>query len=77
MWFFGGAGFTASFVAFLLSFMPPSQINIGSPTLYSSILIGCFMLAIATPLLIFALRKPDWRNAALTDFEPLSDKAPQ
>jgi hypothetical protein len=57
--------------------MPPSQINIGSPTLYSSILIGCFMLAIATPLLIFALRKPDWRNAALTDFEPLSDKAPQ
>lgn len=77
MWFFGGAGFTASFVAFLLSFMPPSQINIGSPALYSSILIGCFMLAIATPLLIFALRKPDWRNAALTNFEPLSDKAPQ
>ena len=76
MWVFGGAGFTASFIAFALSFMPPSQIDIGSPMLYSMILIVCFLLAIATPLWIFTRRKANWRNAAASDFEPLSARAP-
>ena len=76
MWIFGGAGFTASLIAFALSFMPPSQIFIGSPALYSSILIACFTLAVAIPLVIFAQRKPEWRVTSASDFEPLSDRSP-
>ena len=76
IWVFGGAGFSASLIAFALSFMPPSQIPIGSPARYSSILIGCFALAVATPLLVYALRKPGWRISSESDFEPLSKEAP-
>ncbi len=77
MWIFGGAGFMASFIAFALSFMPPSQISIGSPAAYSSILIVSFILALAIPLLLYAQRKPDWRLSSEEDFEPLSDQAPK
>lgn len=76
MWVFGGAGFTASFIAFALSFMPPSQIVIGSPATYSAILVASFVLAVATPLIVYAQRKNDWRFSSGSDFEPLSDRAP-
>ena len=40
MWLIGGLGFLGSLLAFVLSFIPPGQISVGSPTLYVAILIG-------------------------------------
>lgn len=64
MWIIGGAGFVASALALASSLVPPSQIGIGSPTLYLGLLIGLTVLIITTPLLLYARRKPHWRDPA-------------
>nr|WP_043541338.1 putative glutamine/gamma-aminobutyrate antiporter GadC [Salinispora pacifica] len=64
MWIIGGAGFVASALALASSLVPPSQIGIGSPTLYLGLLIGLAVLIITTPLLLYARRKPHWRDPA-------------
>ena len=71
MWIFAGAGLVGSLIAFVLSFVPPSQISVGSPTTYVMILIAGNALFIAIPLLIYAARKPHWKTAeGAADFEP-------
>jgi len=71
MWVFAGAGLIGSLIAFVLSFVPPSQISVGSPTTYVLILIAGNLLFVAIPLIIYAVRKPHWKNAEdATDFEP-------
>ena len=37
MWLIGGLGFLGSLLAFVLSFIPPSQISVGSPSTRSSV----------------------------------------
>ena len=39
MWLVGGLGFCGSLLAFVLSFIPPSQISTGSNTVWFSVLI--------------------------------------
>ena len=71
MWLFAGIGFIGSLIAFLLSFVPPSQIAVGSPTTYVWILIAGNVIFVAIPLIIYAIRKPHWTTAEGTsDFEP-------
>ena len=42
MWLIGGLGFCGSLLAFVLSFIPPSQIAVGSNTVWFAVLIiGC------------------------------------
>ncbi len=75
MWIFAGVGFIGSLIAFFLSFVPPSQIKVGSSTVYVVILIGGNVLLVAIALIIYALRKPHWKQpeaAAAADFEPFS-----
>ncbi len=56
---------------FVLSFVPPSQISVGSPTTYVLILIAGNLSFVAIPLIIYAVRKPHWKNAEdAADFEP-------
>ncbi|CRY53885.1 putative amino acid permease [Yersinia intermedia] len=71
MWIIGGAGWIASIVVFLLSFVPPSQIAIGSPKTYVCILIIATLFFIILPLLIYAFRKPHWRDEK-ADFAPFT-----
>ncbi len=71
MWFFAGIGFIGSLLAFVLSFIPPAQIAVGSPALYVALLIGGTIFFIALPLVVYANRRPEWRMPN-TDFEPFS-----
>ena len=74
MWLVGGLGFLGSLLALILSFIPPGQIKVGSPTLYVGILIGLSVLFVAIPFVIFAIRKPHWRDPD-SDFAPFTWEA--
>lgn len=71
MWLLGGLGFSGALLAFVLSFIPPSQISVGSNTVWFSVLIiGCIAV-VGTPFVIYAMRKPSWRNPqAAAEFAP-------
>lgn len=76
MWIFAGVGLAGSLTAFVLSFVPPSQISVGSPTTYVTILIVGNLLFVGIPLLIYASRKPEWKTeAGAADFEPFGWEA--
>ena len=69
MWLIAGVGFLGSLLAFVLSFIPPGQIAVGSNAMwYSVLVIGCIVV-VAVPLIIYALRKPSWKDESAT-FEP-------
>lgn len=74
MYFWGGLGLLGSLLAFFLSFIPPSQISIGSPTTYVLFLIGLVILFVVIPLIIFACRKPSWKDPE-SDFAPFTWEA--
>lgn len=69
IWIVAGIGFLGALLAFILSFIPPSQINTGSNTVWFTVLIlGC-VIFVAIPLIIYALRKPSWKNPK-AEFSP-------
>ncbi|MBQ2367385.1 MAG: amino acid permease [Bacteroidaceae bacterium] len=69
MWVVAGMGFLGSLLAFVLSFIPPAQIAIGSNAVWYTVLtIGCIVVVIA-PFIIYAARKPGWVDKNST-FEP-------
>ena len=70
IWIVAGIGFLGALLAFILSFIPPSQINTGSNTVWFTVLIiGC-VIFVAIPLIIYSLRKPSWKdpNAQIEPF---------
>ena len=71
MWLIAGVGFCGALFAFVLSFIPPSQISTGSNTVWFSVLIiGCIVVVVA-PMIIYAMRKPTWKDPqAAKDFQP-------
>ena len=77
MWLLGGLGFLGSLLAFVLSFIPPGQIATGSNTVwYSVLVIGC-LLVVGVPFVIYALRKPSWRDPqAAAEFAPFHWEQP-
>ena len=71
MWLLGGLGFCGSLLAFILSFIPPGQIAVGSKAVWFSVLIiGCLVVVII-PFIIYSMRKPSWQDAtAAAEFAP-------
>ena len=62
MWIIGTVGFAGSLLAFVLSFIPPGQIATGSNTVwYSVLIIGCIVMVVI-PYIIYAMRKPSWKD---------------
>jgi putative glutamate/gamma-aminobutyrate antiporter len=62
MWLVGSVGFAGSLLAFVLSFIPPGQIQTGSSTVwYSVLIVGCLVMIII-PLVIYRMRKPSWKD---------------
>ena len=48
--------------AFVLSFIPPGQIATGSNTVwYTVLIVGCVVMVVI-PYIIYAMRKPSWRD---------------
>ncbi|MBQ8257566.1 MAG: amino acid permease [Bacteroidaceae bacterium] len=73
MWIVSGVGFLGSLLAFVLSFIPPAQIAVGSnATWYSVLIIGCLVVVVA-PFRIYAMRKPHWVDKE-SQFEPFHDE---
>ena len=71
IWFIAGLGFCGALLAFILSFIPPSQISTGSNAVWFSVLIiGCVVVVVA-PFIIYASRKPSWQDPeAAKEFQP-------
>lgn len=69
MWILGVTGFAGSLLAFVLSFIPPGQINTGNNTVwYAVLIIGCIVMVVI-PFIIYAMRKPSWRDPS-SEFAP-------
>lgn len=69
MWLVSGVGFLGSLLAFVLSFIPPAQISVGSNVVWYTVLVaGCIIVVIA-PFIIYSMRKPSWVNEN-AKFEP-------
>ena len=62
MWLLGGLGFCGSLLAFVLSFIPPSQIAVGSTAVWFGVLIIGALIFVVLPFVIYACRKPSWRS---------------
>lgn len=73
MWILGVTGFCGSLLAFVLSFIPPGQINVGSTAVWYSVLIAGCVIMVIIPFIIYALRKPSWRDPA-SEFAPFHSK---
>ena len=69
MWLIAGVGFLSSAVAFVFSFFPPAQIQMGSNTVWFTVLILGTILFVVLPFIIQKFRKPSW-DATGTDFVP-------
>ena len=55
-------GIIGALAALLLSFLPPEQINTGSPAVYIGILVLGTVFFVGLTLVVYALRRPSWRN---------------
>ena len=62
MWIVCGLGILGALAALLLSYIPPAQITTGSPVVYIGIIIIGVGVFLALPLIVYAKRKPSWRN---------------
>ena len=69
MWFIGGLGFCGSLLAFILTFIPPSQISTGNNTVWFSVLIIGALIVVIAPFIIYASKKPSWVDPN-SNFEP-------
>lgn len=69
MWILGVTGFCGSLLAFVLSFIPPGQINTGSSTVWYAVLIAGCVIMVIIPFIIYSLRKPSWRDPS-SEFAP-------
>lgn len=71
IWIVAGVGFAGSLVAIFFSYIPPSQIKVGSSSVYVGLLIVLSFIFIVLPFLIYQLRRPEWR-AADDDLAPFT-----
>lgn len=62
IWIVGGLGFIGSTLAFIICFIPPAQINIGSIVGWYAILIVTCMLFVITPFVIYTFKKKSWTD---------------
>jgi NhaP-type Na+/H+ or K+/H+ antiporter len=60
-----GVGFTASLMALLVGFIPPSQFGGENPIVYFFIVAGGALgLGLLVPFLFYRFRKPSWKQPA-------------
>ncbi len=69
IWMVGGGGFLSSLIAFLLSFIKPSQMTNIELSTWLAVLIGGALVVVIVPFFIYASRKASWKDPN-TDIEP-------
>jgi putative glutamate/gamma-aminobutyrate antiporter len=62
MWTVAVVGIAAVVFAAVVAFFPPSLLVVGTPAFYVGFLAGGTIFFVGAPLVIYALRKPDWRE---------------
>ncbi len=67
MWLLALMGFFGSLLAFVLSFIPPSQISTGSNSVWFGVLIVGCLVVVGAPFVIYAMRKPEWKSKDQSD----------
>lgn len=63
MWAVAGTGFLAVASAFVLAFVPPDQLEIGSASTYVLVVALGTVVFTALPLLVYRFRRAAWRSA--------------
>ena len=63
IWLLAGLGFCGSLLAFVLSFIPPSQIAVGSSAVWYAVLFIGAIIFVVIPFIIYSRRKPTWQSA--------------
>ncbi len=66
MWAVALIGIAAVVFAGVVGFFPPSTLSVGTPAFYVGFLSGGTIFFVGAPLVIYALRKPGWRQADAT-----------
>lgn len=72
MWGVAGVGFLAVAFAFVLSFVPPAQLPVGSPALYVALVAAGAIVFTGAPLLVERFKKPSWKRYTETSQAPPS-----
>lgn len=57
-----GIGFLAVAFALVLCFVPPDQLEVGTPAVYIGTVAAGAVVFTAIPMIIYALRRPSWRQ---------------
>ncbi len=70
-YFFGFLGLFSSLLAFFIGFFPPSQISVGSPTIWVSLIALGVGVGIIIPIIIYVCKQDKWKSPTST-FEPFS-----
>jgi len=70
IWLVGGVGIAGASLAFILSFIPPSQIETGSSTVWYSVLFIGIGVVVVIPMLIYAYKKASWISTDGEPFQP-------
>ncbi len=60
MWLVGGFGILAVFFALCIGFVPPGQLQVGTPALYIGLVATGLIVFVGAPILIHAFKKPSW-----------------
>lgn len=63
----GGTGLLGVCFALLVGFFPPSNLPVGNPALYVGLVAGGLIVFVGLPLLINAMKKPEWQQAPATE----------
>ena len=77
VWIIAGAGFLASLLAYICSFIPPAQLDVGSPTEYVGFLVVLALVFYAIPNIIYQFKKPSWKADDPTFAEFTWEKKPE
>ncbi len=62
VWIIAGAGFLASLLAYITSFVPPEQLDVQNPTGYVLGLVVLALVFYAIPNIIYQFKKPSWKS---------------
>ena len=62
MWFLAILGTIGAVFTLFIGFLPPSQIDEGNLYFYESFLIAGILVMVLLPTIIYALKKPHWKN---------------
>ncbi len=70
MWLIAGVGFLGVTFALIVGFFPPSNLPVGNPALYVGLVAAGLLIFISIPLIIQAMKKPEWKTATASPEAP-------